>query len=358
MARVADAPGVEAHYFSGYRWSRQMRARPVPGAGSIKNAVKALVPRAYDVERAVRQAAFSTGARRRRIDLYHAPSFIPLAFAGPTVITVHDLSHLRYPETHPASRVAMLGKRLPAALRDAACVLVDSDFVRGELLAEFSLPQEKVVTTQLGVSPRFRPMEREEAAPALARYGLDYGRYVLSVGTLEPRKNLAATLDAYSALPPAVRAAHPLVLAGVTGWRMETLEKRIAAMVRAGEVRAPGYVPEEDLPALYAGAAVFAYPSLYEGFGLPVLEAMASGVPVVTSNRSSLAEVAGDCAQMIEPEDRDALSGALQAMLEPSAERRQRVARGLAWAKTFTWERCAEQTLAVYRRALGEAGPR
>ncbi len=99
-----------------------------------------------------------------------------------------------------------------------------------------------------------------------------------------------------------------------------------------------GYVPEEDLPSLYAGAAVFAYPSLYEGFGLPVLEAMASGVPVVTSNRSSLAEVAGDCAQMIEPEDR--------------------VARGLAWAKTFTWERCAEQTLAVYRRALGEAGPR
>lgn len=355
MGRVARAPGIEAHYFWGYRWSRQMRARTMPGAGSIKNAVKALVPRAYDVERAVRQAAFSLGARRRNIDLYHAPSFIPLAFPGPTVITVHDLSHLRYPETHPASRVAMLARRLPAALREASFVLVDSEFVRGELLAEYSLPPEKVVTTHLGVSPRFRPMAKEEARPVLERLELEYGRYILSVGTLEPRKNVAATLEAYSMLPAATRAAYPLVLAGVAGWRMEKLAGRIAAMARSGALRALGYVPEADLPALYAGAAVLAYPSLYEGFGLPVLEAMASGVPVVTSNRSSLPEVAGDAAQIMEPEDCAALRGALMAMLDPSADRQRRVARGIAWAKTFTWERCAEQTIAVYRRAVAES---
>ncbi len=352
MQRIEAAPGVDAHYFWGYRWSRRMRARPVPGTGSLKNAVKRLLPRAYDVERAVRQAAFSLGVRRRNIGLFHAPSFIPLAFSGPTVITVHDLSFLRYPETHPADRVAMLEKRLPRALREAACVLVDSDFVRGELLGQYSLPPEKVVTTHLGVSPRFRPMSKEEAGPALARLGLEYGRYILSVGTLEPRKNLAGTLEAYSMLPAATRAVHPLVLAGVIGWRMEKLEGRIAAMARSGKVRALGFVPEPDLPALYAGAALLAYPSLYEGFGLPVLEAMASGVPVVTSNCSSLPEVAGDAARMIEPGDRAALSEALVAMLEPSPDRQERVARGIKWARTFTWERCADQTIAVYRRAV------
>lgn len=338
------------HY--GLRWSTELRDAPVTGIVSAKNAFKRFVPHSYEIMRALRQVSFWTGARRHRIDLYHAPNFMPLAFSGPTVITVHDLSFLRYPQTHPAERVRVMSRRVPKAIAACDYVLVDSEFVRQEVLEVYGPPPDKVVTTHLGVSERFRPMTVDETRPVLARHALEHGKYVLSVGTLEPRKNLGGTLEAFGRLPAALQKRHPLALVGMVGWHMEQLGERLRKLTAGGTVRALGYVDDDDLPYLYAGAAAFIYPSIYEGFGLPVLEALAAGVAVVTSNRASLKEVAGKEAAALEPDDFAGLSEALRKALEDDAVDPQARARRIAWARSFSWQRCAEQTLAVYRQAL------
>ena len=344
------------HY--GLRWSTELREAAVAGIVPAKNAFKRVVPQSYEIMRTIRQVSFWAGARSHHIELYHAPNFLPLAFSGPTVITVHDLSFLRYPETHPAERVRVMNRRVPKAIAACDYVLVDSEFVRQEVLEVYRASPDKVVTTHLGVSERFRAMTREETQPVLARHGLEHGNYVLSVGTLEPRKNLPATLEAFARLPAALQKRYPLALVGMVGWHMEQLAPRLRQLAAGGTLRTLGYVPDGDLPYLYAGAGAFIYPSMYEGFGLPVLEALAAGVPVVTSNRASLKEVAGTVAAALEPDDFDGLGEALRKALEHDAGDAAGRARRIAWARSFTWQRCAQQTLEVYRRALAARGLR
>ncbi|MOA25446.1 D-inositol 3-phosphate glycosyltransferase [compost metagenome] len=179
------------------------------------------------------------------------------------------------------------------------------------------------------------------------------GGYSLYVGTIEPRKNIETLLDAYERLPLALRRRWPLILTGYKGWRSEEIHGRIEDAQRAGWARYLGFVPGEDLPLLFAGARLFAFPSLYEGFGLPVLEALSSGVPVVCSNSSSLPEVAGEAALMSEPLDVETLTANLQRGLEDDAWRTMAIASGLRHAATFSWERCARQTIEVYRKVVG-----
>lgn len=337
------------HY--GLRWSTALREAPLAGIVSAKQAFKRVIPQSYEVMRAARQVSFFLGARRHRIDLYHAPNFLPLRFGGPTVITVHDLSFIRYPQTHPKERVRVLERRLPKDIERSRFVLVDSDFVRREVIEVYGAAPEKVITTYLGVSEKFRPMAADETRAVLEKHGLRHGAYVLSVGTLEPRKNLTGTLEAFGMLPAALRQRYPLAVVGMAGWHMGHVSSRLSAMAAEGVVKPLGYVPDDDLPMLYAGSAAFIYPSIYEGFGLPVLEALATGTAVVTSNRASLPEVAGDQAAALDPDDHAGLSAALREALESPPDDRARAKR-VAWARSFTWQRCAEQTAAVYRRAL------
>ncbi|HEV7416212.1 MAG TPA: glycosyltransferase family 1 protein, partial [Tianweitania sediminis] len=181
------------------------------------------------------------------------------------------------------------------------------------------------------------------------------GRYALYAGTIEPRKNLVRLLDAFEQLPQTLRQRYPLVLAGYKGWNNTAILERLHRAETQGWARYLGYVPDEALPHLFAGARLFAFPSLYEGFGLPVLEAMASGVPVVCSNAASLPQVAGNAALMINAEDAAGLTEALQRGLEDEEWRRDAVASGIQQAARFSWKRCAEETADVYRQALKAA---
>ena len=288
--------------------------------------------------------------------LFHSPNFFLPPVAGRSVVTVHDLSHHVYPQFHPEARVDYMQRMLPSSLARADHVITVSESARQDLMAHMGVSGDRITAVPLGVNPAFRPHAAHELAPVLKGLGLQAGGYCLYVGTIEPRKNLDRLLSAYEGLPPPLRKRFPLVLAGSRGWRSEQTHARMEHAAAQGWLRYVRFAPQKDLPALYAGAALFAYPSLYEGFGLPVLEAMASGVPVVTSNVSSLPEVVGEAAMQVHPHDVKALTEALIKGLEDMPWRAQAQAQGLLRAQGFTWDRCVARTVQVYARV--HAGPK
>ena len=284
--------------------------------------------------------------------LYHGPNYYLPPHAGTCVATFHDLSIFRHPEFHPPERVRYMAQQLPLALQRASILLTDSAFTRAEVIAYSGLPAERVLAVPLAASSEFRPREAKECVAVLHRYGLNYQGYVLFAGTVEPRKNLARLLDAYADLPSTLRSQYPLVVVGYRGWRSDDLHTRLAAAENAGWVRYLGFVPEADLPVLFSGARSFAFPSIYEGFGLPVLEAMASGVPVVCSDASSLPEVAGGHALMCPPDDVDGLKCCIIKAVEDGAWRETASELGLEHSRSFSWERTVSETIQAYKIAV------
>lgn len=281
--------------------------------------------------------------------VFHGPGFYLPQFNGSSVATFHDLSIFTHAQYHPPERVRFMQRELNLTLQRATMLITDSEYTRQELASYFGYPLDKIRTVSLACSDDFHPREAADSLAVMARLGLIHSGYTLYAGTIEPRKNIEVLLDAYSALPDSIRQRWPLVLAGYHGWQSEQLHERINAAASAGWVRYLGYVEDEDLAHLFAGAHLFFFPSHYEGFGLPVLEAMASGVPVVCSNASSLPEVAGGATLMFDPEDVDTLRQLIITGLEDNVWREVAKEKGLIQASTFSWQRCAEETIAVYR---------
>lgn len=350
LSRQTD---LAMHYFYGYEWADAALPREVPNLAFAKKWFKRLVPQPYEVSRAIQQNRFNAGLSSRRPALYHEPNFLPFDFDGPTILTIHDLSYLRFPETHPDLRVRVMNKLLPPAIERAAHLLADSEFTRQEVIAEFGVPADRITTTLLGVSKQFRPRNALQCEAVLRRRGLTYGGFVLAVGTLEPRKNLLQVIRAYVGLPSRIALRYPLVIVGGTGWKSEGTAAELNALLANGRARQLGYLPEGELPIIYSAARMFVFPSLYEGFGLPAAEAMASGVPVIASDRASLPEVVGDAGVTVAPSDVDGMRNAILKLAEDDRERGLRAARGLAQAQNFSWARCARQTANAYRRVLG-----
>ncbi len=285
---------------------------------------------------------------RLRPDLQHALAFVAPVFSGhPGVVTVYDLSFRLMPEKFPIAQRLYLNTFTAHSLRRARRVIAISQSTRADVVRLLGVPAAKVDVAYPGLGPEFRPLPRAEVERFRTQRGLPE-RFVLHLGTLEPRKGLATLIQAFHSL----RAAQPglsLVLAGGKGWGYASLFELVKTLGLEGLVHWPGYVPAEDLPWWYNAAAVLAYPSAYEGFGIPVVEALACGRPVVTTNVSSLPEAAGDAALLVPPGDAPALAEALaQALTLAPAD----LARGPAHAARFTWEATAAQTVESYRRAL------
>ncbi|MEO3386172.1 glycosyltransferase family 1 protein [Mesorhizobium sp. CAU 1741] len=287
--------------------------------------------------------------------LYHGPNYYLPETEGPSVVTFHDLSVITMPECHPVERVLFMKKEMELSLQRASFVITDSDHARHEIAKHYSWPLERIRTVYLAGSGNFVPRSAQETSAALADLDLPHGGYTLYAGTIEPRKNLERLLMAYEMLDPKLRQRYPLILAGFKGWNNDAILQRIDAAQRAGWARYLGYVPEGVLPHLFSAARLFVFPSLHEGFGLPVLEAMASAVPVVCSDTSSLPEVAGDAAAMCAPADVDGLSYLIAQGLQDEGWRSRATARGLAQAQKFSWQRCGAETVQLYRDALAAA---
>jgi len=286
--------------------------------------------------------------RALKASLVHGPNYFLPPFADRGIMTVHDLSVFSYPETHPVERVQAFERQFLDSLSRAAHVITDTEKVRAEINDMFSIPSEMITAIPLGVEPIFVPRPTEILTGPLMKLGLTPGRYGLCVSTLEPRKKISELLAAWRILPVALRNAYPLVLCGGEGWRNDDLLAEVEDSVAEGWLRHLGYVEEALLPTLYAGAALFIYPSIYEGFGLPPIEAMACGVPAIVSERSCLPEVCGDAARYICPEDIESFSATIAESLEDKAWQEIAIRRGLAQAEQFTWSRCVDSTANLY----------
>jgi glycosyltransferase involved in cell wall biosynthesis len=287
--------------------------------------------------------------------VFHGPNYFLPPCADIGVATIHDLSVFKFPETHPVERIKQFERDFASSMSRAAHLITDSEATRQEVIDYLAWPVDKITAVPLGVSTVFMPRASAEMGPRLADYGLLSGFYALCVSTIEPRKRIGNLLKAYQTLAPREREQYPLVLVGTTGWLSDALHAEIDHLQREGWLRYLEFVPEEDLPLLYAGARTFVYPSGYEGFGLPVLEAMASGVPVITSNVSALPEVTQGAALLVDTADIDALASGIIRGLSDDAWRADAITRGLIVARSNTWDRCVEQTVRVYEHvAQGE----
>ena len=284
-----------------------------------------------------------------RVSVAHFPGgLLPRWLPAPAVVTFYDLAALRYPELYDPVELGYYDTLIPSAAQRSAAIIAISQSTKRDVVATFGVPDSKVFVTPLGVDSKFKPVE-DAGRLVRERHGLDSGYVLACVGSSHPRKNLKAVIEAFDELGrPDLR----LVIVGSVQRDQQAFEA-IKSSGSRGRIALPGHVAEADLPAIYSAAGVFCFPSLYEGFGLPVLEAMACGTPVVCSDTSSLPEVVGDAALMVEPSDIDGLGTALRSVLDDDSRRAELSVAGLARAAGFTWARTARLTVEAYEAAAG-----
>jgi glycosyltransferase involved in cell wall biosynthesis len=294
--------------------------------------------------------------RRRPVDILHVQYTAPPLAPCDTVVMIHDLSFEHLPETFKRRSWMQMRLTVRRTARAASHVVTDSEYSRQDILRTYRLPPERVTTTPLAASSNFRPTNDERV---LEKYGVS-GDYILAVGSIQPRKNIARLIRAYTLMRSQHDGRVPkLVVAGKNAWLFKETIRAAAISSASDNILFTGYVPESELPALYTGALCFAYPSFFEGFGIPLLEAMRCGTPTIASDRTCFPEVVGDASLMIDPFDEQSIADALWRMISDAALREQLRSRGFVQSSLFDWQQTARLTLDVYDQVFhAKAQPR
>jgi glycosyltransferase involved in cell wall biosynthesis len=326
--------------------------REIPNSRARLSQGRIYNGRYFPVRMAWMQGVLPGTLRQVRPDLCHFPNYLaPVATSCPYVVTIHDMTLFITPRLHRWKKLLLDRTLIPLVARKAEAIVTVSKSARDDIVRLLKVPGGKVHVVMNAVSPAFRRVEDPARIEEVrARYHLQVP-YILYVGNIEPRKNLARLIDAFARLKKN-GLPHKLVMVGQPGWHCEPIYAEVERQGLESEVLFTGYVPFEDLPALYSGATAMAFPSIYEGFGLPVLEAMACGTPVVTSSSSGLAEVADGAAILVDPLSLDEIASALQRVCTQPSLANELSSLGLARAKEFTWQHAARTTLEVYDRVL------
>jgi len=299
------------------------------------------------------QAALPLYLKAERVDVFHGPGYVlPLITSVPAVVSIYDIIALTHPHLCTRANVAHYRRVVPRSIRKARLVIVPTQAVARQLAATLATPAEKIRVVPLGIDPIFKPAPEADRRDIRDVLGL-HEKFVLFVGNLEPKKNLVSLVQAFFAARMNKDLPHKLVLAGEMGWKSNPLRRIIDELDLHEHVVLPGYVPLEHLPALYSAADMFVFPSLVEGFGIPPLEAMACGTPVIVSNDPALQESAGDAAIRAEATDVAGLRKAIEMLASDEALRASLIEKGRAQAAQFTWRKTALATMAVYREAAG-----
>jgi glycosyltransferase involved in cell wall biosynthesis len=344
-------PGAADHHtFTAFLGDREA-ADAFPG---VRTKVSALPTASPAVRVLWEQLAQPRQLWTEGIDLLHSLAFVqPLVLPCPGVVTIYDLSFFLFPQGLQPWRRLYLRQGTAYSARRARRVVVISASTKRDVVRLLGVPEERIDVVPCGVDADFRPVDSPDLLDALRRKRQLPPRMILFVGTMEPRKNLTTLLNSYAILKRQI-SPPPLVVAGAKGWRHEEVLSLAKDLSLLGDLLLPGYVPREELPLWYSAADLLVYPSLYEGFGLPPLEAMACGTAVVASNTSSLPEVVGEAGLLVEPTDAEQMAQAMRRVLTDASLREALRVKGLERARAFTWQRTAQDTVTVYDRAVGE----
>ena len=319
----------------------------------ISSLFRNSIPFSYFFKRKYSQFFFEKIIKNNSFDLYHEPNFLAFDSEVNTVITIHDLSWFHHPEVHPTTRVKFFNSCIEKIATSDARIIVDSAFTKEDLHKSLNIPKSNIDVVYLGVEKSFTPRGETRDQSLLKRFKLKYKKFILLVGTLEPRKNFITALRAYTILPKKIRKQYPLVFVGGDGWLNDEFERISSKYISKGEVRMLGYLASDDLKAIISASKIFIFPSLYEGFGLPILEAMASGSPVISSNSTCLPEITGNAALLNEPLDEIGFMKSIYQVLQDNDLEEKLIQSGLNHVKNFTWENCAKNTLNTYIKKLG-----
>jgi len=283
-----------------------------------------------------------------KIDVLHSTCWEAFEYHyGKLIVTIHDTSFLTHPQFHVPSNIALANNGCLNAVKYADKIIAVSENTKKDTVKYFSCDPEKIEVVYLGADERFRVYNKIEINAVLSKYNINK-KYIFNVGSIEPRKNLIGLFNAYNSLPDNLKEEYDLIITGSCGWLNSEIYGTVKNLGLQNKIRFTGSVPDEDLPYLYNGATIFVYPSFYEGFGLPVLEAMQCGCPVITSNNSSLPEVAGDAALFINPDVVNDIKNGMEKSLMDEGLRKELSIKGLNRARKFSWEKCARETLEIY----------
>ena len=308
---------------------------------NIKRAIKRRLQdslAAYQTRRLIEHSVLKLRANYDADSVYWDPGFLRLPINLPSITTVYDLSHIAYPECHPRARVEFLDRQLAKSIDQSQHIVTISEFSKQEIITTFGIDENKISLVPPGVSDAFR---QTPSVSSLLNVQKNYSlpeQFILSICTLEPRKNLISLINAFRLLPKTMRQAYPLVLVGHRGWHNSEMDKLLDTMERSGEAVLVGYVSQHDLPVFYRLATMLVYVSLYEGYGMPIAEAMTSGTAVITSNCSSMPEVANGACLLVEPLDETMISQAMQELIENDKLRHDNIELGLMKAMNYTWQ--------------------
>ena len=287
---------------------------------------------------------FPVGSFLGDYDIYHGLNYYVPDLPFPSIVNIYDLSCVLFPHCFTRERLRDIRYKMNASVKRAEKIITGSEAAKADIVNLLNVAGDRIEVTPLGVDKLFRPVSDEKLTPLKKKYRLPE-RFILFVGTIEPRKNILRLVHAFHRLDRDIS----LVITGRKGWLFEEIFKEVKRLNLGERIIFLDFVSETDLPLLYNAASVFVYPSLYEGFGLPLLEAMACGAPVITSNKSSLPEIAGEAGILVNPEDAGEIREAIISVLDDDSMRQEMIRKGLERAKTFSWERCARETLRLYQ---------
>ena len=348
-----EYPEHDYIYFYGRRFSNEILEHPPIVDQLSRSFVRQFLKYPHRIVQPIKEFFFKAGVKKIQPNLYHATNLILMPFSGPQVVTSPDMSLLRFPETHPVTRLDFFHRYFTQRLKNAQKIIAISEFTKKEMLELTDVNADKITVIPLAAPiPDVNSISAEAVLKLRQKYNLS-NDFFLYLGNIEPRKNIEVILDAFSIFVNKNKLSKiSLVLVGSKAWLSDYIIKKIEKLNLKNRVIMPGYVPHEEVATWYKAAQTFFYPSKYEGFGLPVLEAMSIGTPVICSNSSSLPEVVGNAARLLEPNDVNAWAASMIEVADSKQLREQLSTAGLIRNQQFSWSKCAKQTMQVYQEIL------